>query len=236
MKHLLIVLTLTAGLVSPSVAASEGDVARGAQVYQACVARHALEPGLHLTGPSLGGIWNQPAGLAEGFTRYSDVLHDAGFPWDAGALDAWLTNPQAMIEGTSMVFRGIADAVARTDLIAFLERNGGPEGAAQLVANGVIPKDYLRVQAPKVIRDASDNARVVAMRHCRDGYTIETADGAQAVHWEKNIRVKIDSTETGPPPEFGLVLSAGMQGDRYSVIFSSLANLERLVSERCKDR
>jgi len=236
MKHLLIVLTITAGLVSPSAAAAEGDVARGAQVYRACVACHALEPGLHLTGPSLGGIWNRPAGRAEGFTRYSDALHDADFPWDAAALDAWLTDPQAMIEGTSMVFRGIAEAGPRADLVAFLERAGGPEGAAQLVANGVIPEVYLRGQAPEPIRDAPDNARVVAMRHCGDGYTIETADGTHAVHWEKNIRLKIDSTETGPPPGFGVVLGAGMQGDRYSVIFGSLADLERLVSESCKDR
>lgn len=236
MKHLLIVLTLTAGLVSTSAAAAEGDVARGAQVYRACVACHALEPGLHSTGPSLGGLWNRPAGRAEGFARYSDALREADFPWDAGALDAWLANPQAMIEGTSMVFRGIADAGARADLVAFLESAGGAEGAAQLVSNGVIPEVYLRGQAPEPIRDAPDNRRVVAMRHCGDGYTIATADGAHAVYWEKNIRLKIDSTETGPPPGFGVVLGAGMQGDRYSVIFGSLTDLERLVSENCKDR
>ena len=33
MKHLLIVLTLTAGVALPSAAAAEGDVARGAQIY-----------------------------------------------------------------------------------------------------------------------------------------------------------------------------------------------------------
>jgi len=236
MKHALVVLAIIAGMASPSAAYADGDVARGAQVYRACVACHALEPGLHLTGPSLGGIWNRPAGRAEGFTRYSDPLRDADFPWDAAALDAWLANPRAMIEGTSMVFRGIEDAGARADLVAFLERAGGPEGAAQLVANGVIPEVYLRGQAPEPIRDVPDNARVVAMRHCGDGYTIETADGAHAVHWEMNIRLKIDSTETGPPPGFGVILGAGMQGDRHSVIFGSLADLERLVSENCKDR
>ena len=77
MKHLLIVLIITAGVASHSAAAAEGDVVRGAQVYRACVACHALEPGLHLTGPSLGGVWNRPAGRAEGFTRYSDALRDA---------------------------------------------------------------------------------------------------------------------------------------------------------------
>lgn len=231
----LVFLAILMGIASPSSALAAEDVMRGAQVYRACVACHALEPGLHLTGPSLGGVWNRPAGRVEGFTRYSDALRGAGFPWDRVALDAWLANPKTMIEGTSMVFPGIADAHARADLIAFLEHAGEPEGAAQLVANGVIPEIYLRGQAPEPIRDAPDNARVIAMRHCGDGYIIETADGEHTVHWEKNVRLKIDSTETGPPPGFGVLLGAGMQGDRYSVIFGGLADLERLVSENCKD-
>lgn len=77
------------------------------------------------------------------------------------------------------------------------KRAGEPECATQLVSNGVIPAVYLRGQAPEPIRDAPDSARVVTMRHCGDGYTIETADGAHAVYWEKIIRLKIDSTETG---------------------------------------
>lgn len=235
MKYLLIVLTITASAAAPSTTAAEGNVMRGAQVYRACVACHALEPDLHLTGPSLGGIWNRPAGQSEGFTRYSTSLREAGFPWNAKALDAWLADPQAMIEGTSMVFRGIADADARADIIAFLKRAGEPNGAAQLVSNGVIPAVYLRGQAPKPIHDAPDNARVVAMRHCGDGYTIKTANGANAVYWEKNIRLKIDSTETGPMPGFGVILRSGMHGDRYSVIFGSLADLEHLVTETCDE-
>jgi len=235
MKHLLSVVTISAGLLSPSVAAAEGNVAGGAQVYQACVACHALEPGLHLTGPSLGGIWNRPAGRAKGFSRYSDALRDADFPWDDAALNVWLADPQAMIEGTSMVFPGIADAGQRADLIAFLEHVSDPERAVQLVSHGMIPEVYLRGQAPEPIRDAPDNARVVALRHCGDGYTIETADGTRTIHWEKNIRLKIDSTETGPPPGFGVILGAGMRGDRYSVIFGSPADLERVMTETCKD-
>ena len=234
--RILVIAFGLSGVLTPLAAFAAGDVERGAQVYRSCVACHALEPGLHLTGPSLGGIWNRPAGEAEGFSRYSDGLHGAGFPWDAVALDAWLADPQAMIEGTSMTFPGIADAEARADLIAFLERAGRPGGAEQLVADDTIPKAYLRAQAPEPIGNAPDYAQVTAVKHCGDGYRIETADGASSVQWEKNVRLKIDSTETGPPPGIGVVLGAGMQGDRYSVIFSSVADLQRLVSETCEPR
>ena len=94
------------GVLTPGTALSAGDVERGVQIYRACVACHALEPGLHLTVPSLGGIWNRPAGKAEGFSRYSDALRGTGFPWDAVALDGWIADPQSMIDGTSMTFPG----------------------------------------------------------------------------------------------------------------------------------
>lgn len=232
-RNLVVVILGLSGALSPGVALAGGNIERGAQIYRSCVACHALEPGLHLTGPSLGGVWNRPAGQAEGFSRYSDALRGAGFPWDAVALDAWLTNPRAMIAGTAMTFPGIPDAGQRADLIAFLEQAGRPGGAEQLVASGAIPEAYLRGPAPRPIGDAPDRARVMAIRHCGDGYTIETADGTNSVHWEKNIRLKIDSTETGPPSGIGVILGAGMQGDRYSVIFASVADLRRLVSENC---
>lgn len=146
---------LTAALLlAPGLARTQGDPVRGAEVYRACVACHALVQGLHLTGPSLGGVWLRPAGTAESFVRYSPALRDAGFQWDAIALDAWLADPQAMIPGTTMAFRGIGDPGVRADLIAFLERAGAPGGAEQLVKEGVIPEMYLRAQAPEPLRDA----------------------------------------------------------------------------------
>ncbi|MGH8721466.1 MAG: c-type cytochrome, partial [Burkholderiales bacterium] len=45
---------------APVLAAS--DVERGARAFGACAACHTLEPGRHLTGPSLAGIWGRKAG------------------------------------------------------------------------------------------------------------------------------------------------------------------------------
>lgn len=221
------------GLYTTSHALADGDPTRGAQHYRACVACHALEPGLHLSGPSLGNVFERKAGKAEGFVRYSDGLKTADFTWNAAALDGWLKDPAAMIPGTYMVFQGITDPQARADLVAFLEIAGKPGGAEKAVADGLIPEEYLRAGAPEPIGDVSPEAHVVAIRHCSDSYFIKTEDGQETPYWEKNIRLKIDSMETGPPKGVAVILGAGMAGDRFSVIFSSLADLESLVEEKC---
>ncbi len=213
--------------------AAEGDPKRGAEAYRACVACHALAPGLHLSGPSLEGMWGRQAGTAEGFGRYSEGLKQAGFEWDAAALDGWLADPQAIIPGSYMVFRGIDDTQARADLIAFLEVAGRPGGGAKAVAEGLLPAAWLSAGAPEPIRDAPPAARITAMRHCGDSYFISTGDGRETPYWEKNIRLKIDSVETGPPSGVPVILQAGMGGDRFSVVFSSLDDLTSIIEEKC---
>jgi cytochrome c len=233
MKATVFVAMAIAGLGATSDALADGDPTRGAQHYRACVACHALEPGLHLSGPSLGNVFERKAGTAEGFVRYSDGLKTADFIWNAAALDGWLKDPAAMIPGTYMVFQGIADPQARADLIAFLEIAGKPGGGEKAAADGLIPAAWLRAGAPEPIRDVPPQARVTAIRHCGDSYFIRTEDGQETPYWEKNIRLKIDSVETGPPKGVAVILGAGMAGDRVSVIFSSLTDLISLVQEKC---
>ncbi len=96
-----------------------------------------------------------------------------------------------------------------------------------------MPAAYLRPQAPQPIRDAPPNVRISSIRHCGDSYIIKTEDGRRTPYWEKNIRLKIDSVESGPPPGVAVLLRAGMRGDRFSVIFSSLADLNSIVQEKC---
>ncbi|MDZ5697082.1 c-type cytochrome [Chelativorans sp. M5D2P16] len=226
----LILLTFSSG------APAEGDARRGAQVYRACVACHALEPDLHLSGPSLDGFMGRMAGTAEGFVRYSTGLKEAGFSWNADALDGWLKDPAGMIPDTYMTFRGIDDPQARADLVAFLEIAGQPGGGKKVVGEGLIPAAWLRAGAPEPIGDPQPEIHVTAIRHCGDSYFITTGDGRETAYWEKNIRLKIDSVETGPPAGTAVILGAGMGGDRFSVIFPSLSALTNLVTERCEAR
>lgn len=230
--RLALLAVLAVASATPAEAA-EADPKRGAEAFRACVACHALEPGLHVTGPSLDGFWGRTAGGAEGFGRYSRGLKEAGFEWNAAALDGWLADPAAMIPGTYMVFEGIADAQARADLIAFLEIAGAPGGGGRAVAEGLLPAAWLRSVAPQPLGDAPPEARVAAIRHCGDGYFVTTADGRETAYWEKNIRLKIDSVETGPPSGTPVILGAGMRGDRASIVFASLGDLKTLVEEGC---
>jgi cytochrome c len=70
-------------------------------------------------GPPLIQIIGRQAGRIEGF-HYSPGLAQAGFTWDEGRLDAWLTDPQAVIPGAIMPYRQ-AKAETRAAIITYLK-------------------------------------------------------------------------------------------------------------------
>jgi cytochrome c len=70
-------------------------------------------------GPPLVQIVGRPAGKIEGF-RYSQGLVNADFVWDEARLDAWLTNPQALIPGVVMAYRQ-GKPETRAAIIAYLK-------------------------------------------------------------------------------------------------------------------
>src|SRR6516164_9437598 len=70
-------------------------------------------------GPPLVKIVGRPAGKIEGF-HYSQGLANADFVWDEARLDAWLTNPQAVIPGVVMAYRQ-AKPETRAAIIAYLK-------------------------------------------------------------------------------------------------------------------
>lgn len=214
-------------------ALADSDPARGGQLYRACVACHSLEPGSHLTGPSLAGLWQHPAGRAKGFDRYSEGLRAADFDWDAAVLDAWLADPRTMLPDTRMVFRGIPAERDRADLVAFLALAMAPGGAEAVVDRGLVPAGYARGQKPEPLTPTPPGARVTKVRHCGDSYFVTTADGAETAHWEMNVRLKLDTRDTGPAPGAPVIVGAGMMGDRVSIVFASLRDLNNLVEESC---
>ena len=107
-------------LIGSTEVFAAGNPANGAQAFRACGACHSLEPGRHKTGPSLAGVVGRKAGTVEGFRRYSPALKGADVVWNEATLDAWIADPQAFLPGNRMVFRGLPDAQARADLIAYL--------------------------------------------------------------------------------------------------------------------
>src|SRR5712691_1477925 len=223
--------TIAAVLVSAvsNPAHADSNPQRGAKIYGACAACHSLEPNLHLTGPSLAGLWGKKAASVADFPRYSGALNARDIVWDEVTLYAWLANPEAFVPGTYMTFRGIGDDRARGDLIAFLRLAMVPDGAKTVVAEGLISAEAARGQAPEALESAGPDERVTAVRHCQNTFFVVTADGKEHPFWELNLRLKVDSSATGPKDGKPVLLPAGMQGDRASLVFSDPAEIGRLI-------
>lgn len=226
-------LALAVVLSISHAARAEGDPERGAKVFQQCMACHSTTSGEHLTGPSLAHVWGRKGGTAEGFGRYSDAMKRAEVKWNESTLDKWLQDPERFIPGTSMTFPGIKDAHERADVIAYLhavsEDKSQPSKAGDRMMGGMMGGG----RKPD-LRKAPPEGQVKSIRHCGDGYTIETADGKSAKIWEFNLRFKTDSSKLGPAPGKPVVLGAGMQGDRASVIFASPSEISGFIKQSCE--
>lgn len=92
------------------------DAVRGKIVYQVCMGCHSVDE--DDVGPRHRGVVGRVAGSVVGYP-YSPALRNAGFKWDAAALDKWLTNPQGLVPGTKMFFM-LSNAQDRADVIAYL--------------------------------------------------------------------------------------------------------------------
>ena len=229
-----IAVTSLVGLAGTAGAQDTADMARkGAAAYRLCAACHSLQPGVHLSGPSLAGLWGKKAATIGDYGRYTEALKKTEFHWDEITLNAWAANPQAMVPGTTMTFRGVEQDDTRANLIAFLRQALAPGGAVKVVQDGLIAKSMAEGQIPPDLSSLGANQRIKAMRHCRDAYYVTTVDGAEFPFWETNVRIKTDSSPRGPKIGEPVLLRSGMAGDRVSVVFSSLAEVSRLVAEKC---
>lgn len=225
-------VTLIAHGASPS-----GDPQRGAQAFAVCTACHSTQPGRHLTGPSLADVWQRRAGTAKGYDRYSDALKHSGVTWSDETLDRWLANPQKFIPGNAMSFAGIPDATTRHNLIAYLravsEGKAPPVAGRDRMMGGGMMGSGMMGGGPADLRHAPKEAEVTALTHCRDTYTVTTADGTSRKLWEYNLRLKTDSSKNGPQPGKPVITGSGMMGDRASLVFATPAEIGTFIRESC---
>lgn len=92
----------------------------GATLFkQQCAVCHTTDASAPMRqGPPLVKIVGRTAGKVDGF-RYSESLAKADFAWDEARLDAWLSNPQAVIPGAVMAYRQTKPET-RAAIIAYL--------------------------------------------------------------------------------------------------------------------
>jgi cytochrome c len=125
-----------------------------------------------------------------------------------------------------MVFAGIKDAKSRADLIAFLEavstgRMAAPDSHGMM--SGEVPP----------LKQLEPGQRVVAIRYCDHNYSVTMASGDTQVIWERNLRFKTDSSETGPQAGQPALMPAGSMGDRASIIFAAPAEISAFIEVKC---
>ena len=114
-RAMAIAVVLALGHSAPSFAA--GDPDHGAKVYRQCMICHSLDK--NGIGPSHRDVFGRTAGSVPDYS-YSAALKGSNIVWNETTLDHWLTNPQALVPGTKMMF-SVDDAQDRADVIAFLK-------------------------------------------------------------------------------------------------------------------
>lgn len=122
-----ILFVAAASLVGMSVMAQQSfaaDAAAGQGIFKhKCTVCHRIGPGAtNFVGPELNGLDGRAIASAAGYS-YSDAdqaKKKAGFVWNETTFKKYITNPQADIPGTRMIFPGLPKDSDRDDLWAYL--------------------------------------------------------------------------------------------------------------------
>ena len=175
-----------------------------------------------MTGPSLAGVWERKAGSLKSFERYSPALRSSNIAWDEKSLDAWLKSSKNLVPRNRMIFPGISDARQRADLIEFLKT-----ASAGHAVQAAMPPGF------QDLKKLGADRQVQAIRYCRDTYQVTTVDGETADFWEANLRLKTDSSDTGPFAGKPVIVPAGMMGDRASVFFANPDEISTFIKHQC---
>ena len=75
--------------------------------------------------------------------------------------------------------------------------------------------------------------RVQTITHCKDTYTVTTANGQSRKFWERNLRLKTDASNDGPEKNAPALVDAGMMGDRADVIFADPGEISPFIAAKC---
>ena len=109
-------VALLGGAYAADIAAAE--LQRGALLFQTCSACHSvLGDGV---GPDLAGIYGKKAASGPDF-NYSSAMRASGLVWDEPTLSAFISDPQALVKGTTMAFPGYPKAADVAAVVSYLK-------------------------------------------------------------------------------------------------------------------
>ncbi|MFI5022562.1 MAG: c-type cytochrome [Alphaproteobacteria bacterium] len=118
-RMLVFVVSLALGFAG-RIALAAGDAANGEKMFNQCKVCHSIVEGKNGVGPSLFRVVGRKSGTVAGY-KYSDAMAKANIIWDEKNLDAYLTDPKAVVPGDKMPFAGLKKDQDRDDVIAFLK-------------------------------------------------------------------------------------------------------------------
>jgi cytochrome c len=111
-------LWLSSVLAAGVVAAQETPQMAYNNHCRTCHSRHA---GDNRLGPTLHGVIGRKAGTLDGYP-FTRSMAASDVTWDAGTLDAFIRDPDAVVPGHGMrPFQGIANADIRAAIIEALK-------------------------------------------------------------------------------------------------------------------
>jgi cytochrome c len=113
-------LFAVAACIRPALAA---DAEAGQAIFnQKCKVCHQIGEGAKtLVGPELNGLNGRKTGSVEGYS-YSEANKSSGIVWSEEEFKKYITNPQAVIPHTKMIFSGLPKEGDRDNLWAFLSQ------------------------------------------------------------------------------------------------------------------
>ena len=104
--------------ITAATPALSADANHGKELYQTCIACHSDKP--DAIGPSLKGVVGRKAAALDDF-RYSAPMRRANLTWDDANLRAYISDPQATVQGNRMPFGGVREAQDVDDIVAYLK-------------------------------------------------------------------------------------------------------------------
>ena len=179
-----------AGDVSLDERLAAASPERGPEVFQVCRACHVVEEGAaHTVGPNLWGVVGRPVASAEGFDRYTPAMESYGGVWSAERLDRYLRHPMVEVEGSTMVFPGVAAAADRADLIAWLA--AGPDAF-------LAPR-----QAPDLGMLVDEDGADATHAHCTVCHSerLVAQQGLTRTDWEETLEQMVEEHGMNPIEE-----------------------------------
>ena len=112
----------------PAPGAWSADADRGKALFKQCKRCHQAGSGAeHRIGPHLNDVFGRAAGSLGDF-RYSPAMKAAGaggLVWTEATLDAFLSDPRALVPRSRMSFAGIGEKDDRAELLAWLRGFSG---------------------------------------------------------------------------------------------------------------